>query len=43
MVSVLMWVDVSTGPVSIGLNLLDNEIGSFISVFCLVWIFPFLY
>ena len=27
--------------VSIGLNLLDNGIGSFISVFCLVWIFLF--
>ena len=46
----LMWVVVSsessvvvsTGSLmSIGLNLLDNQIGSFIS-FCLVWIFPFL-
>ena len=50
MVSVLMWVVVSsessvvvsTGSMPIGLNLLDNRIGSFISVFCLVWIFPFL-
>ena len=39
-VSVLMWVVVSTGSsMSIGPNLLDNGIGSFISVFCLVWIF----
>ena len=43
MVSVLMWVVVSTGSfMSIGLNLLDNGIGSFISVSCLVWIFSFL-
>ena len=35
-------VVVLTGSMSIGLNLLDNEIDSFISVFCLVWIFPFL-
>ena len=32
---------VSTGSTSIGLNLLDNGIGS-LRVFCLVWIFPFL-
>ena len=38
-----MWVGVSTGSsMTIGLNLLDNGIGSFISVFCLVWIFSFL-
>ena len=50
MVSVFMWVvvssessmAVSTGSMSIGLNLLDNGVGSFISVFCLVWIFSFL-
>ena len=48
--SVLMWVVVSsessvvvsTGSMSVGLNLLDNGIGSFIRVFCLVWIFPLL-
>ena len=40
--SALMWVVVSTGSMSIGLNLLDNGIGSFISVFSLVGIFPFL-
>ena len=45
--SVLMWVVVSskssmvvsTGTMSIGLNLLDNGIGSFISVFCLDFFF----
>ena len=49
MMSVLTWVVVSsessivisTGSISIQLNLLDNGIGSFISV-CLVWIFSFL-
>ena len=41
MVSVLMWVVVSTGSMSIGLNLLDNEISSFISIFCLFCIFSF--
>ena len=51
MVSVLMWVVVSSessmvvsteSSMSIGLDQLDNGIGSFISVFCLVWIFSFL-
>ena len=32
---VLMWVVVSTGSMSMGLNLLDNGIGSFIRVFFL--------
>ena len=33
---------VSSGSsMSIGLNLLDNRISSFVSVFCLVWVFPF--
>ena len=49
--SVLMWVIVSSessmvvstgSSMSIELYLLDNGIGSFISVFYLVWIFPFL-
>ena len=47
--SVLMWVvvssesfmAVSTGSMFIGLNLLDNGIASFISDFCLAWIFLF--
>ena len=43
MVSVLMWMVVSTGSsMSAGLNLLDNRIDSFISVFCLVWTFSLL-
>ena len=33
MKSLLMWVVVSTGSMSIGLNLLDNGIGSFIRAF----------
>ena len=50
--SVFMWVVVSSESsvvvprsMSIGLNLEDNGICSFISLFfffCLVWIFPFL-
>ena len=42
-VSVLMWVIVSRrSSRSTGPNLLHNGIGSFISVFGLVWIFSFL-